>query len=176
MLSETTKLSLDKTAQSDAQFVDEFLESMKTLDEKYERQKQNVNLKNDQSLIEFQNKFWLKSIASLDDSINKLEQNGRKEKSDEIDQILLDYHILAELHTRKIINQQWPISDSESRKQTILIAFVELEQLHDVILTELKGTSKTISIANLTYDESGEKSGTCSASYDGDDNKNKNNN
>lgn len=155
MLNETTKFSLDNTAQLDAQYVAKLFESLKTLDEKYECKKQRAKPKNDQSLIEFQNKFWLKIIASFEDSTNKLEQIGRNEQSDEIDQLLHDYYILAALHKHKI-NEHWSIADSESRKRTILIALVELGQLHDEISTKLKGPSKTISILDLTNDESGE--------------------
>lgn len=164
MANETTKFSLDKTAQSDAQFVDKLLESIKKLDKKYECEKEKVQFKNDRSLIEFQNKFWSKTIALLEDSTNELEQIARKEQSDEVDQTLVDYHILVALHKHKI-NEYWSISDSESRKQTILIALAELEQLHYEISSKFKGTNKTISI----IDGSGEKSGYCIASYDGND-------
>lgn len=160
MSNETT---LDKTAQSDAQHINKFFASMKTLDESYEGKKEEANLKDDRSLIEFQNEFWLKTIATFEDAVsnfedsaNKLEQIGRKEQSNEIGQTLLDYHILAALYKHKI-NEYWPISDSESRKRTILIALAELEQLHDEILSKLNGTNESISIIDLTNDESDER-------------------
>lgn len=150
MSNETTKFSLDKTAQLDAKFIDQFLESIKKLNKKYECEKEKVQLKNDRSLIEFQNKFWSKAIAVLEDSTNELEQIGRDEQSDEVDQTIADYHILVALHKHKI-NEYWAISDSESRKQTILIALAELKQLEHEISSKLNGTNKTISI----IDESG---------------------
>lgn len=173
MSNETTKFPLDKTAQLDAQFVDKLLESIKTLDEIYERKKQMLNFKNGRSLIEFQNKFWLDSMATFEKSAKKLDQIGQIEQNDEIDQTLLDYHILAALHKHKI-NEHWSISDSESRKQTILIALAELGELNDEILSKIKGTnqsSKTISIIDLKNHESGEKSDVCIAIDDDNNNR-----
>lgn len=162
---EATKFPMDKTAQSDAQLVDKFLESIQTLDDKYELKMQNVNSKNDRNWTELQDKFWLENLASFDESANKLEQIGRKEQNDKIDQTLLDYHTLAALHKHKI-NEYWSASDKDSRKRTILIAVVELGQLHDAILSKLNQSSKTISIIDSTINQSDDKGGACNASYD----------
>lgn len=148
MSNETTKFPLDKTAQSDAQHVNKFLASMKSLDERYECKKIKANLKTDRGVIEFQDKFWLKTIAKFEDSAKKLEQIRRKQQSDEMDQTLIDYHILAALYQHKI-NEYWSISDYESRKLTILIALAELGQLHDEILSKIKGANETISIIDF---------------------------
>lgn len=139
----------DKTVKSDQKYIADLFQSIEQLNTIYKSKIDKKKISNDQSLFDFQSKFWKSFQDQFTEASNEYEKNFNElcnkdfEQRKWLKQLIFSFNILKTLYTHNILHANWPISDLESRKLTIFIAIDELQKYQREILIKLKEMNKS---------------------------------
>lgn len=140
-----TKNDEDETAKTDLENSILFNQSIETLDDEYEREKSAFKITDAQSLITFQNNFWSDyKVRKIGKTTDEFVQSYTASHSDDfesgnydkLEHIIREIDILITLYDHEINDKEWPRSDLESRKLTILIGIADIQDYQQQILAK----------------------------------------
>lgn len=123
-----TSLIDDKTHQSDLEKVYNIRNCVKSLEEHYQNGIDSEKIEGYEKLIEYQNEFWeshVKCIESCNDNFMTVEEHATP-ITNKCCKAIWNFCCMVNLYN-EMIHADWPTTDVESRKLTILLAICDIE-------------------------------------------------
>lgn len=123
----------DKTADFDLEKINKLITSVESLELEYqkgiENKKGDEKIDNNEKLLQYQTDFWNSHILCIDtcnEEFLKMYENGSSGEWTECCKLTWDFCCMHSLYNRNIM-KDWPETDLESRKMTILLAIRDME-------------------------------------------------
>lgn len=127
-------LLLDKTRHSDIENVNNLINSVKTLENMFQHgidiKKGEQKIDTDEKMRFYQSEFWeahMKCIDSCNDTYMSINVEAEPEKAAKCCPKIWKFCCMAAMY-HKMIHDNWPSTDLESRKLTILLAISDIER------------------------------------------------
>lgn len=125
---------MDKTRHSDIENVNNLINSVKTLERVFQH---GIDMKNDdekidtdEKMLSYQSDFWeahMKCIDSCNDTYMSVNVDAEPEKAAKCCKKIWKFCCMVTRY-HKMIHAEWPTTDLESRKLTILLAISDIER------------------------------------------------
>lgn len=129
-----TSSLLDKTRHSDNENVNNLINSVKSLENIFQH---GIDIKNDdekidtdEKMMSYQSEFWeahMKCIDSCNDTYMSINVDAEPEKAHKCCKKIWKFCCMVTMYD-KMIHAEWPTTDLESRKLTILLAISDIER------------------------------------------------